>query len=140
MLDISPWLMLFVLALFLILLVILNQLLYKPLLKFMDDRESSIAKDLESAKSLSNTSEVLHNEAEEILNTAKGQAAAIREKAISEAKAVAQSNVAQKQSELSKEYDTFLEKLGLEKETLRNTLLSQMPLIKESLKAKFAKL
>jgi F-type H+-transporting ATPase subunit b len=140
MLDISPWLMLFVLALFLILLVILNQLLYRPLLKFMDDRENSIAKDLESAKSLSNNSEALHNEAEEILNNAKAEATAIRENAISEAKVVAQKSTAQKQTELNTEYETFLEKLGLEKETLRNALLSQMPLIKESLKAKFAKL
>lgn len=106
----------------------------------MDDRENSIAKDLESAKSLSNNSEALHNEAEEILNNAKAEATAIREKAIGEAKAVAQSNVANKQGELSKEYDAFLEKLSGEKESLRNTLLSQMPLIKESLKAKFAKL
>ncbi len=132
--------MLFVLALFLILLVILNQLLYRPLLKFMDDRESSIAKDLEAAKSLSNNSDALHNEADEILSKAKAEASAIREKAVSEAKAAAESKVADKQNELSKEYDAFLEQLSSEKETLRNTLLSQMPLIKESLKAKFGKL
>jgi F-type H+-transporting ATPase subunit b len=132
--------MLFVLALFLILLVVLNKILYKPLLKFMDDRDSSIAKDLESAKSLSGNSEALHNEADAILDDARAKAAAIRQKAIDEAKVLAESKAESKTSELNKEYASFMEKLDSEKETLRNALLSQMPLFKESLKAKFSKL
>jgi F-type H+-transporting ATPase subunit b len=39
MLDIHLPLMLFVLALFLTLLVVLNRMLFQPLLKFMDDRD-----------------------------------------------------------------------------------------------------
>jgi len=140
MLDIDLSLMLFVLALFLILLVVLNKILYKPLLKFMDDRDSSIAKDLESAKSLSGNSEALHNEADAILDDARAKAAAIRQKAIDEAKVLAESKAESKTSELNKEYASFMEKLDSEKETLRNALLSQMPLFKESLKAKFSKL
>jgi len=140
MLDIDLSLMLFVLALFLILLVVLNKILYKPLLKFMDDRDSSIAKDLESAKSLSGNSEALHNEADAILDDARAKATAIRQKAIDEAKVLAESKAESKTSELNKEYASFMEKLDSEKEVLRNTLLSQMPLFKESLKAKFSKL
>jgi F-type H+-transporting ATPase subunit b len=140
MLDIDLSLMLFVLALFSILLAVLNQILYKPLLKFMDDRDSSIAKDLEYAKSLSGNSQELHDEADGILNDAKAEAGAIRQSAIDEAKVLAESRAEAKQNELNREYASFIEKLEEEKETLKSSLLSQMPLFKESLKAKFSEL
>jgi F-type H+-transporting ATPase subunit b len=53
---------------------------------------------------------------------------------------LAASKVETKQSELDKEYGSFIEKLASDKESLKNSLLSQMPLFKESLKAKFSKL
>lgn len=140
MLDISVPLMLFVLVLFIALLVLLNRMLYKPLLKFMDDRDNSIANDLNAARSLSGSSEALYAEAEGILNEAKSKASEIRQKAIDEAKVLAESKAENKRAELDKEYVSFMESLENEKETLRNSLLSQMPLFKESLKAKFSKL
>ena len=140
MLDIHLPLMLFVLVLFLTLLVVLNRMLFQPLLKFMDDRDRSIAKDLEAAKGLSGNSDELNAKAEENISRAKAEAAAIRQKAVEEEKALAASKVETKQSELDKAYAEFVEKLGQEKENLKNELLSQMPLFKESLKAKFSKL
>jgi len=132
--------MLFVLALFLTLLVVLNRMLFQPLLKFMDDRDRSIAKDLEAAKGLSGNSDELNTKAEENLSKAKSEAAAIRQKAIEEEKTLAASRVETKQAELDKAYAEFTKKLASEKENLKNELLSQMPLFKESLKAKFSKL
>ena len=140
MLDISIPLMLFQFVLFLTLLVVLNRILYKPLLKFMDDRDISIANDLKAARSLSGNSEALHAEAEGILDEARSKASEIRQKAIDEAKILAESKADNKRTELAKEYDSFMEKLKGEKETLKNSLLSQMPLFKESLKAKFSEM
>ena len=140
MLDIHLSLMLFVLALFLFLLVVLNNMLFQPLVKFMDDRDNSIAKDLEAAKSLSGNSDELNAKAEGNIGNAKNEAAAIRQKAIDDEKTLAASKVETKQSELDKEYGSFVEKLTSDKESLKNSLLSQMPLFKESLKAKFSKL
>jgi len=140
MLDIHVGLMFFVLVLFLTLLVVLNRMLFQPLLKFMDDRDRTIAKDLEAAKGLSGNSEELNAKAEENLGKAKSEAAAIRQKAVEEAKASAAQKVEAKQAELDKAYAEFAEKLAEEKENLKNELLSQMPLFKESLKAKFSKL
>jgi F-type H+-transporting ATPase subunit b len=68
------------------------------------------------------------------------KAAGIRQKAVDEAKVLAESKAESKQSELDHEYESFLEKLNGEKEALRNSLLSQMPLFKESLKAKFSRM
>lgn len=140
MLDIHVSLMLFVLVLFLALLVVLNRMLYKPLVKFMDDRDEAIASDLKAARNLSGNSEALLAEAEEILEEARSKAAEIRQKSIDEAKALAESKIESKRAELDKEYASFIESLEGEKEALRNALLSQMPLFKESLKAKFSKL
>ena len=140
MLDIHLPLMLFVLALFLFLLVVLNKMLVQPLVKFMDDRDNSIAKDLEAAKGLSGNSDELNAKADENISNAKNEAAVIRQKAIDDEKTLSASKVETKQSELDKEYGNFVEKLTKDKESLKNALLSQMPLFKESLKAKFSKL
>ena len=140
MLDLHLPLMLFVLVLFLTLLVLLNNMLFKPLVKFMDDRDASIAKDLEAAKSVSGNTNELNAKADAIISDAKNEAANIRQKAIDDEKTLAASKVETKQSELDKAYESFVEKLTSEKENLKNELLSQMPLFKESLKAKFSKL
>lgn len=140
MLDIHLPLMLFVLVLFLTLLLLLNNMLFQPLIKFMDDRDNSIAKDLEVAKSFSNNSDELNAKADENISNAKNKAATIRQKAIDDEKTLAASKVETKQDELNKKYESFLDKLATEKEDLKNSLLSQMPLFKESLKAKFSKL
>ncbi len=140
MLDLHKELMFFVLILFLILLALLNSMLFRPLLKFMDDRDASIAKDLEAAKGLSSNSDELNAKADAIVNEAKSKAAEIRQKAIDEEKRLAASKVETKLSELNQNYKVFLEELESEKQTLKNALLSQVPLFKESLKAKFSKL
>ncbi len=140
MLDIHLPLMLFVLALFLTLLVLLNNMLFRPLVRFMDDRDASIAKDLEAAKSVGGNVDELNAKADEMISNAKSEAASIRQKAIENEKTLAAGKIETKQRELETQYNTFVEKLNSEKEILKNTLLSQMPLFKESLKAKFSKL
>ena len=139
MLDIHLPLMLFVLALFLILLVLLNTMLFQPLVRFMDDRDHSIAKDLEAAKGLSGNSNELNAKADDIISAAKNEAAGIRQKAMDDEKTRAAAKIETKQNELEVEYNTFLDRLNSDKENLKNSLLSQMPLFKESLKAKFSK-
>lgn len=140
MLDLHLPLMLFVLVLFLTLLVLLNNMLFKPLVKFMDDRDASISKDLEAAKGFSGNTDELNAKADEVISDAKHKAAEIKQKAINDEKALAASKVETKQNEIDKEYSNFVGKLVSEKESLKNALLSQMPLFKESLKAKFSKL
>ena len=140
MLDIHLPLMLFVLVLFLALLVVLNNMLFQPLLQFMDDRDASIAKDLEAAKGFSGNSDELNEKADEIISNAKNEAADIRQKVINDGKTLATRKVEEKQKELESKYNEFAKELIEEKDKLKNSLLSQMPLFKESLKAKFSKL
>ncbi|GEM_PF-135901 len=137
MLDIHPMLMLFDLVLFLFLLVTLNHMLYTPLLRFMEQRDRTITNDLNATKGLMGNTEALHAEAEGILNDARSNAAQIRQKAIDDAKVLAEGKIKSKQAELERGYQSFLENLEGEKEQLTNALLAKMPLFKESIQAKF---
>jgi len=140
MLDLNLGLMLFVLVIFFSLLFLLNQMLYQPLLKFIDDRDNTIAEDLKNAKEMVGNSDELRAKAEAILAEAKAEANAVREKAVNEAKALAESKIESKTKELDSKYQSFLEELSKEKKELQESLSTQIPLFKESLKAKMSNL
>jgi F-type H+-transporting ATPase subunit b len=140
MLDISVILLLISMVLFLSMLVILNKTIYTPLLKFMDDRRSSIADDLAKAKRNGADVDSLVKDADKIIAAAKVKAASIRENAISAEKELCDMKIAEKKKELEKELSDFLVALESEKQSYKSTLLSQMPLFKESLKKKTTQL
>ncbi|MBN2825981.1 MAG: F0F1 ATP synthase subunit B', partial [Campylobacterales bacterium] len=93
-----------------------------------------------STKEQTGETDELNAQAANIIEDAKSQALAIREKMTQEAKAKASANIASKQGELEKDYQNFLDKLNQEKEELKNALLNDMPTIKSGLKAKLASL
>ena len=140
MLELHPFLMGIVLLIFFFLIYQLNERLYTPLLRFMDDRDETIARDLEAAKSLSSGSEELLSQAQAKLEEARSEAARIRQAAIAAVKEENAKALTAKQRELEEEYQRFSEHLSEERESLKSAVLSQLPLIKESLKAKFSQI
>ena len=140
MLDLHLELMLTVLFVFFLLLFVLNNMLYQPLLKFMSDRDKSIANDLKSAKELSGNSDKLNAQRIKIIESAKAEASIIRENSIEEAKNIAAKNIIIKQQELDSSYQIFIDKLVKDKDELKSALLKEIPLIKESLKLKIGNL
>ncbi len=106
----------------------------------MDDRDAAIAKDMEAAKNMGGNTDALQAQAQANLDEAKATAAKLRQDVIEEGKAKTAQAVAQKQGELEKKQAHFAAKLEEEKSILENALLSQIPLVKESLKAKFSQL
>lgn len=140
MLDISPFLMGTVFVLFLVSLALLNKWLYKPLITFMDNRTNSIKNDLENVDSNTQEVENLHKEADRIILEAKKEAAKIKDAALEEARLQADAKIASKKTELDSRFAEFITNLNEEKVNLKNSLLSQMPLFKESLKAKLSQL
>ena len=136
MLDISPALLLVAVAVFLVMLILLNKVLYRPLLAFVQNRDNSIASDYENAGK--NTSDIgaYQEEAERILREAKVEAAKIRAEVIQESKDAALKKIEQRKAELEEEYVAFLEGLDKERIELKNGLLAQMPLFKEGVQAK----
>ncbi len=140
MLDINPLLLGITIVVFLILIAVLNSLLFKPLFNYMNERDASIKKDQEAVGN--NDAEIaeLTAEAQNIINEAKLEAAAIREKVIAEAKELAESKIEAKRAELAKGKAEFEKSLAETRESLKNTLLSQVPLYKEAVKAKFSQI
>ena len=106
----------------------------------MDQRDATIAKDRKEAEELTGNAGSLKQEAQEILNSAKQEAIALKQAALEEVNSEATKLVESKEAELEKAYEEFLKELEVEKEEVKSSLLSQVPLIKESLKAKFSQL
>ncbi|ACZ11547.1 FoF1 ATP synthase subunit B' [Sulfurospirillum deleyianum] len=136
MLDIIPALLLVTGTVFLVLLIVLNKTLYKPLLEFIDNRNNSINRDLENAGKNASDVVAYYQEIETILSEAKFEAAKIREAAINEANEKALKRIEQKKNELEVQTGVFFTTLESEKNEFKNSLMAQMPLFKESVHAK----
>ena len=140
MLDISPALLLVTGAVFFVLIVVLNKMLYKPLIGFIDNRNESIKRDLENAGKNTSDVEAYFKEADKIILEAKAEAGKIREAALNEAKEIAAKKVEQKQSELEEEYASFLKDLDAEKTDFSEGLAAQIPTFKDGIKAKLSQI
>jgi len=140
MLDISPLIMVVTFVIFLTMLYLLNQKLYKPLLKFMDDRDATLSREMKEAQSLSTDSSDLEQEAQQTIEEAKAQAARLRQEALEKLQQEQARALESRNSELAQKYERFKEALLDEKEALKEKLLSEMPSLKQSLQAKLAQL
>jgi len=136
MLDISPILLLVTIVVFFTLLIVLNKILYKPLLGFIDNRNESINRDLENAGKNTSDVEAYYEEANQIILEAKAQAGKIREAALSEAREIAAKKVEQRQSELEEEYTLFLKDLNADRTDFEVSLSAKIPLFRDSIKQK----
>ena len=138
MLDISPILLLSSALVFLLVLARLNSCLYKPLLSHIDERDDKIKSDLENAKANGANVDGMLEEAKAIISQAKKEAASIREKARQDAVSTADLKLTEAKEKTETKYNDFVKTLGEEKVVLEQSLVSQMPLFKESLKAKIS--
>ncbi|MDQ1263428.1 MAG: F-type H+-transporting ATPase subunit b [Campylobacterota bacterium] len=140
MLDINPILLVATLIVFLTLITVLNSWLYNPLFAYMNKRDEDIKKDLEQVGSNDDEINSLESKAKSIIANAKLEAAALREKVITDAKALAESKLEAKRAELASQYLEFEQSLAQTREQLSSDLKSQIPLFKEAVKAKFSQI
>jgi F-type H+-transporting ATPase subunit b len=103
----------------------------------MNKRDDDIKKDLDKVGSNDNEINELNSKAKSIVMNAKLEASALREKVIADAKELAESKLETRRAELAKEYLEFEQTLAKSKEELTSDLMSQVPLFKEAVKAKF---
>ena len=140
MLDINPILLLVTFVVFVSLIAVLNSWLYNPLFGFMSKRDEDIKKDLDKVGSNDDEINTLNAKAESIVMNAKLEAAALREKVIADAKELAESKLEAKRAELASEYLEFEQTLAKSKDELTSDLMSQVPVFKEAVKAKFSQI
>ena len=136
MLDLIPELFFVTGVIFLVLMVILNKTLYKPLLGFMENREKSIKRDLDNAGKNSDEVAAFKKEAEGIILEAKTEANKLKDSALMIAKDEALKQLEDKKKELESEYSQFLRKLETQKIEFKNALQEQMPQFRANVKAK----
>jgi len=140
MLDISRLIMVVTFVIFVTMLYLLNQKLYKPLLKYMDDREATLNREMQEAQNMSGNSSDLEAQAHQTIEEAKAQAAAARQKTLELLHQEQAEAVEARQNELAKKFESFMASLADEKDALKQKLLAEMPMLKESLKAKIGQL
>ncbi len=140
MLDISPILLAVTIVVFLILIAVLNSWLYRPLFAYMEKRDADIKNDLNEAGSTDDDVAALQAEAQSIIDEAKRTVSELREKVIADARDLANSKIDAKRAELADKYSEFETSLNEEREQIKVALLSQIPLYKEAVKAKFSQI
>jgi len=138
MLDINPILLLVTFVVFLSLVAVLNSWLYNSLFNFMDKRDEDIKKDLNKVGTNDNEIRDLNIKAESIIMDAKLEVATLREKVIADAKELAESKLEARRAELAQEYLEFEQSLAQSKEKLTKDLMSDVPLFKKAVTAKFS--
>ena len=140
MLDINPILLIATLIVFLTLIAVLNNWLYNPLFAYMKKRDEDIKRDLQKVGNNDDEINELNSKAQLIINNAKIDVTALREKVVADAKELADSKLEAKRAELASQYLEFEQSLSKSREQLESDLKSQMPLFKEAVKAKFSQL
>jgi len=140
MLDINPILLLVTFVVFLSLIAVLNSWLYNPLFAYMKKRDDDIKNDLDKVGSNDDEINKLSSEADSIIMNAKLEATALREKVIADAKELAESKIEARRAELASEYLEFEKSLLESKSQLVDDLMSQVPLFKEAVKAKYSQI
>lgn len=104
----------------------------------MDDRAQDIQNDLDAASDNSADVDGLISEANDVISKAKVQAASIREEATASANEIAQVKLNGAKGEIEEKYNSFVESMKVERDTLKQSLAASMPLFKDSLKAKIS--
>lgn len=140
MLEINPPLVILTAIVFLALIAILNPLLYKPMLKFIDDRNESIKNDEESASKNISDLGAYEIEIQTILSNARAQANKIRQDAITTARHLAQDELTSRKNALEAEYEDFLHSLNSQKDELKIALGSKVPELKSILDNKLLRI
>lgn len=140
MLEINPSLVILTAVVFLGLIAILNPLLYKPMLKFIDDRNASIKSDEDSANKNVSDLSVYEAEVQSILQNARNEAGKIRQEAFNAAKNAAAKEIEAKRSALEASYESFLSTLNVQKDELKANLSQKMPELKTALSEKLVRI
>lgn len=138
--DMHISIMLVTMVIFLAMIVILNSILYKPLLRFIDERNSSIKNDENKVKE--NSQEMLgaNDEVEKIHQSTREEIHKIKQSAINQAKEEAQVAIQAKKEELERKMASFYVELNAQKKELKQNLLKNLPEFKQLLENNIKKI
>ncbi len=136
MLDINPSLLIFTAVVFFTLIYFLNNILYQPLLGFIQKREDLLKSDLDNIAQDGGDVANSLEKANSLISDAKGEAANIKETAVAKAKDAAAKELDTAQSAIEAKYDAFVQELSGERTTLKKELVLNLPNYQNSLQTK----
>lgn len=134
--TLNPYLMLLVFVTFILLIYLLNQWLFKPVMSFMSNRDSSIERDLSSTQNHRGDIQRIDEEIAQILSNARKEAAQILEAATKEAKATYEEKINAKKAENESKLTEYKKELQEQQTQLYNDLIEQLPVFKLALDSK----
>lgn len=140
MLEIDLPLVALTAVVFLALIAILNSVLYKPLLGFMDKRNQDVKNDEDSISKNTSDLSVFEAQVEQILSAARAEAGKIKQDALNAAKEAAGKITAEKRAELEIDYDAFVQNLKAQKNEFKAELMNSLPELRSALKSKLARI
>ncbi|MFC3847498.1 F0F1 ATP synthase subunit B' [Helicobacter baculiformis] len=138
--SVNVYLMLVVFVTFLLLMWLSNVWIYKPMLANMDAREGSIGQD--SAFIDKTTQEIAHlkQEASRQLKEARIQANKILQDSLQKACEDYENTLAQKENDLQKDFEMFVQGLKESKSELKLQLTQDLPALEVSLQQKISQM
>lgn len=140
MLEIDLPLVALTAVVFLALIAILNSVLYKPLLGFVDKRNQDVKNDEDSISKNTSDLSVFEAQVEQILSAARAEAGKIKQDALNAAKEAAGKITAEKRAELEVDYDAFAQNLQAQKNEFKAELMNSLPELRSALKSKLARI
>ncbi len=131
--DMSVSIMVATAIIFLVMILVLNATFYKPLLRFMDDRDNSIRKD--EAKVRDNSQETLgfNDELKKIQKATREEIQRLKQNAIEQAKQEVEQELKSKREELEKQTASFYADLQVQRQALKEKLMMHLPELKQTL-------
>ncbi|MFB1639970.1 FoF1 ATP synthase subunit B' [Campylobacter sp. MRC_CM3] len=138
--DMHPSIMFATMAIFLAMIVILNTMLYKPLLKSIDERNDSIKNDEAKAKQYSQDISNANDEVEAIYANTREEVFKIKQQAINAAKEEANQIIKAKKEELERRMNGFYLELENQKKEFKENLSQYLPDLKQALQNNIKKI
>lgn len=127
-------------VIFLLMIAILNSMLYKPLIKFMDSRDLTIKNDEEKMKKNSDDVSNIESELEKTHIQTRDEINQIKAKAIEEAKIKQEKELSTRKRELEDQMLVFLKSLREKEKELKEEMRLKMPEFKQSFKDSLSKI
>ncbi|MBZ7938772.1 F0F1 ATP synthase subunit B' [Campylobacter sp. W0014] len=138
--DMHPSIMFATMAIFLAMIVILNTMLYKPLLKSIDERNDSIRNDENKAKQYSQDISSANDEIDAIYTNTREEVFKIKQQAMNAAKEEAQQAIKAKKEELERRMSSFYLELENQKKEFKENLDQYLPDLKQTLQNNIKKI
>nr|WP_321431578.1 F0F1 ATP synthase subunit B' [uncultured Campylobacter sp.] len=140
MLEIDPKLLGITVVVFLVMIYLLNVILYKPILSFVDSRNESIANEEKELLKYGNDTKKYEEECAAILASARDEVSKLKAAAIQSANEASKSKIDAERARLEADYKEFEAGLKTEQEALKVALSDNLPIIKTEIKSVLSKL